>query len=314
MSIVPSEERPTEDRGSVHEAEALEPEVEDAEHLLAERRQEVAQRVRVHTLPDLVQFLQDPAKGVENLEAYNTLIQALRKFSIRLTYPSDWVLHVVRNEDRTIKVGFLQDVGCERADDPWGIEYLSRPKDSLETLPDGTYVWTWVADAFCRRTGQTYLGAQGSRWSGDTFFRRLKDRAGYLNPLHVKESASRNLHGRIVRTLAGLSAVPEEELRAAGIDTNRCHVVVHRGAREEALPRGEQTRGKGASQELYELVKARAGDQSKVGITLRDLCKAQGWAQKDSVAELTPAQVADLLAVLRREGQAPPERGQDKLL
>jgi len=255
-------------------------------------------------LAQVAEFITDPAKGKEQLQAYADLVQMLRATSIHLTYPSDWVLNFIENEGRILSSGYLQDIGAERAAMPWGITRLGEIQDHREY--DGekkTYIWFCKADFICERTGVVLTDVEGARWSGDEFFqKRARKMNAEVNPLWIKQSALRNMHGRAVRSLAGLAGVPEHELKAAGIDTTKC-VIVRWGAASQGRVEGEQpTRGKGAGEELFHLLKAKAEEtRSNVPRVLRDLCKAQGIAEKDSVAQLTPSQVADLLTILRDE-------------
>lgn len=255
-------------------------------------------------LAQVAEFIADPAKGKEQLQAYADLVQMLRTTSIHLTYPSDWVLNLVENEGRILSTGYLQDIGAERAAMPWGITRLGDIQDHREY--DGekkTYIWFCKADFICERTGVVLTDVEGARWSGDQFFQRRAQKMNTeVNPLWIKQSALRNMHGRAVRSLAGLAGVPEHELKAAGLDTSKC-VIVPWGAAAQGRVEGEKpTRGKTARDELFGLLKAKAeATNSNVPRVLRDLCKAQGVSEKDSVAQLTDSQVADLLTILRDE-------------
>jgi len=260
-------------------------------------------RLQPKLLPQIAEFIQDPDKGERHLKAFRDLVRMLRHTSIHLTYPSDWVLNAVRNEDRVITTGYLQDIGAERAAVPWGISRLGGIEERREHLEDQTYIWYCKADFLCERTGVVLSDVEGARWSGDEFFKRRAEKAGgMVNPLWVKQGALRNMHGKAVRSLAGLAGIPEEELKEAGLDTSKCVMVRWRGA-GAPMREGEQpTRGKGAREELFDLLKKRAeANKTNVPRTIRDLCKAHGIPEKDSVPELTDSQVADLLIILRDE-------------
>ena len=58
------------------------------------------------------------------------MIETLRKSSIRATHPEDWVLFKAAEEQGGQVVGYLEDAGCDRVRDLWGIEIfdISRPE------------------------------------------------------------------------------------------------------------------------------------------------------------------------------------------
>ncbi len=75
--------------------------------------QEIREEVRLarltpRLLSQVADYLGDPQKGEQQLKAFRDLIRMLRLTSIHLTYPSDWVLHVVDNDGRLISTGYLQ--------------------------------------------------------------------------------------------------------------------------------------------------------------------------------------------------------------
>jgi hypothetical protein len=292
------------DVGEVEIPEVLVPEVITPEQMHQDLR---LARLQPKLLPQIAEYLQNPERGEQLLTAYRDLVKTLRLTSIHLTYPSDWVLNVVRNEDRIITTGYLQDIGAERAALPWGISRLGGILDRREHLEDKTYIWYCKADFLCERTGVVLSQVEGARWSGDDFYQKRAAKAGgMVNPLWVKQGALRNMHGKAVRSLAGLAGVPEEELKAAGLDTTKC-VVVRWGGAGAAAREGEiSTRGKTARDDLFGLLKARAeANRTSVPKVLRELCKTHGIAEKDSVAQLTDSQTADLLVLLREEASKP---------
>jgi hypothetical protein len=264
-------------------------------------------RIRPRVLAQVADYLKDPERGALQLNAFRDLVRTLRLTSIHLTYPSDWVLHVVDNDGRLITTGYLQDIGAERAAQVWGISRLGNAQKVREVLEDQTYIYYFEADWICERTGVILEAVRGARWSGEEFFRRRAAKSGnILNPLWVEQAAYRNLHGRAVRSLGGLAGIPEEELRAAGLDTTKCPIVRWGAAGAEHREGERPVRGRTARDELFGLLKARAeARKSNVPKLLRELCKEKGLAEKDSVAQLTDSQVADLLIVLRDEGQGP---------
>lgn len=177
------------------------------------------------------------AKGdVDPLERVDTLVemlQRLRLASIKATYPSDWLIHSAKDREGNLirQVGYLQDVGAERAGKVWGIE-VGAPAIEREDFPDGSYTYHMISEAWSKVTGERVDYCEGSRWSGDKFFQHKtgekdadgKDIFERVDPTDVRKSAYANLHGRAVRALSGLNGVPVDMLRQAGLDVNK---VVH---------------------------------------------------------------------------------------
>jgi hypothetical protein len=167
------------------------------------------------------------------LQLLARMLETLRKHAIGQSYPSDWVIHTStdRQTGEVIKqVGYLQDSGCERAGKIFGIE-LAAPSWIREDMPDGTYSYVFKAGAYSRVTHESIDYVEGSRWSGDDFFQRGLDKNAdppeKVNPNDVRKAAHANLHGRAVRALAGLSAVPLDKLRDAGLNVDRCLFVAY---------------------------------------------------------------------------------------
>lgn len=166
--------------------------------------------------------------AMQKLETLSQVLERMRKVGIQQTYPSDWVIHTTtdRNTGDIIKqVGYLQDSGAERAGKIFGIEVGKVTERREEISEDKTFVYHLEAPAWSKITGEHIDRAVGSRWSGDDFFTRGLDEDEKVNPTDVRKSAYANLHGRAVRALAGLSAIPLETLKEAGLDTSRCLFV-----------------------------------------------------------------------------------------
>jgi len=241
------------------------------------------------------------------------LIKDLRVFSIHLTHPTDWILHVTRDpsdESKYHVAGYLRDWGAQRIAPFWGISIVPGTLRTRRANIDGepghpaTYILYAKADFVCQRTGLYFRDIEGGRWSGDEFFNRQLEKKGFVNPLHVERAALANLHGTAVRQITGLTGVPEDVLKAAGLNTGQCIVVGYKGAgraRRGEAPEEGDVRGPNARTELFELLKKKAGSTSTVPKLLLELCKQHGLPPKDSVAGLTESQVADLIIVLRDE-------------
>lgn len=172
-------------------------------------------------------------QAMERVETMVRVLERLRVASIKATYPSDWIIHTSRDADGGIvrQVGYLQDSGAERAGKIWGIE-IGAPTIDREEFPDKTYSYHMVADAWSKVTGERLDYVEGSRWSGDGFFKRSQGADDQIDPTDVRKSAYANLHGRAVRALSGLNGVPLDMLRAAGVDVDKVvHVNYEKGAK-----------------------------------------------------------------------------------
>lgn len=292
---------------------AQEPEVSGAEVIIPEvlspedmgREQMITRRLATSTkiLPQVVEYLRDPEKGQQQLEKYRDLIRALRAMAIHVTFPSDWILHYTKQEKGPVLVsGYLQDIGCERVAHIWGISRVSTIKGpTREVLEDKTYIMRCEADFFCERSGIFLPQVRGSRWSGESFFvRKAKKSGDFINPLWVEESSLRNMHGRAVRALAGLAAIPADYLAECGLDVSKCQQIHWAGAREATVEGEQATRGEGVRNDLFALLKDRARQEKReVSALLRDLCKQHGMPEKNAVSDLTDSQAADLLIIVR---------------
>lgn len=178
--------------GKVHEGEVV-----DQETGLAQR-----------SIPVTIDQLANAEDGLVVLERGIQIIKTLRAASIALTMPQDWVLF--KADDRI--TGFLQDAGCERIFDLWGIEQydLSDPyrTDDKET---GHFSISIDGAAFSKRTGNHVEKVTGVRYSFEEFIARRRLPALQIEP-EVRKAARRNLDGTHCRELAGLKSVPVEEL------------------------------------------------------------------------------------------------------
>ena len=174
-----------------------------------------------------------PEQALARVDALVKTLEVLRVASIRATYLTDWLIHVSTDRDGNVTraVGYLQDCGAERAGKVWGID-VGAPVITLEEHPDGTYSYHSVADAWSKVTGERVEHAEGSRWSGSRFFERKLAADEKVDPTLVRKSAYANLHGRCVRALGGLSAVPPDVLRQAGLDPAKIlHIGYETGAK-----------------------------------------------------------------------------------
>lgn len=155
-----------------------------------------------------VEELSQTPEGMVVLERGIEIMKVLRAASIAMTYPHDWVLF--KAEDRI--TGYCQDAGCQRFSDIWGIEVNNLGDWIRAEDPDTKdFSWTITGDGLSKRTGQVVVGISGTRYSYEEFITRRRLPRLQVET-EVKKAARANLHGSIVRELAGMKQVPVEEL------------------------------------------------------------------------------------------------------
>lgn len=173
--------------------------------------------------PDVPVTLTDLAarkgEAIEIIEARVTVLETLRKAALRCTHPEDWLLFKAPAEHGGQVVGYLQDCGCDRVRDLYGIRVFDVSKPEKLTTNDPA-VFHYVITG-CGRSAftlQTVEGIEGGRSSTDDVCRDVK---GLALDLLVRKSARANLDGNITRELAGLKAVPLDEIKAAWEHTTK---------------------------------------------------------------------------------------------
>lgn len=136
------------------------------------------------------------------------IIKTLRAASIQQCHASDWVL----NKDRNGRVrAYLEDGGCQRLMDLWGISLDNVTCGPRENSEDGkSYAYTFIGDAYCNVTHRSIKREEGTRYSTERYAQEKPE--GIQRESAVKKAARANLEGRCVRNLAGLNNVPLEEL------------------------------------------------------------------------------------------------------
>lgn len=161
-------------------------------------------RTQAATIEELSQTDEGKIKLARGIE----IMKVLRSASIAFTYPHDWVLF--KAEERI--TGFCQDAGCQRFADFWGIEIYNLGEWIRTEDPDTKdFSWTITGDGLSKRTGLVVTGISGTRYSYEEFITRRRLPRLQIET-EVKKAARANLHGSIVRELAGLKSVPIEEL------------------------------------------------------------------------------------------------------
>jgi hypothetical protein len=152
-------------------------------------------------------------EAIEIIQAREQIIATLRSASIRATNPEDWLLFKTPDDLGGQIVGYLQDCGCDRVRDLWGIEVfdVGRPEKVTGTEP-GVFHYLITGSGRCKITRQIVETMEGGRSSTDDFCR---DKTGADLELAVRKAARANLDGNITRELSGLKSVPLAEIERA---------------------------------------------------------------------------------------------------
>ena len=155
-------------------------------------------------------------EGLAIIEARAKILETLRKAAIRATSPEDWLLFKDR---KGAVIGYLQDCGCDRVRDLYGIEIQDVGRPEKVSGEDGqSFTYLIMGGGYCGITHQTVESIEGGRSSNDDF---VKDKYGVELELAVRKAARANLDGNITRELAGLKSVPLQELNEAWKDSNK---------------------------------------------------------------------------------------------
>ena len=155
-------------------------------------------------------------EGLAIIEARAKILETLRKAAIRATSPEDWLLF----KDRAgAIIGYLQDCGCDRVRDLYGIEIQDVGRPEKVPGEDGqSFTYLIMGGGYCGITHQTVESIEGGRSSTDDF---LLGKTGVELELACRKAARANLDGNITRELAGLKSVPLQELNEAWRDSNK---------------------------------------------------------------------------------------------
>jgi hypothetical protein len=159
-------------------------------------------------LPVTIDELAAAEDGVAIIERGIQVLRTLRRASIALTFPHDFVLF--KAEDRI--TAYLQDVGAQRVWGLWGIDPVDwtdfQRTDDKDT---GDFAISISGGGLCKRTGHLVENLTGTRYSYEEFIVKRKLNRLQIEP-EVRKAARANLEGNILRTLAGLKSIPVEEL------------------------------------------------------------------------------------------------------
>jgi hypothetical protein len=173
----------------------------------------------------------------EVIAARVLVVETLRRASIRATHPEDWLLFKAPADAGGQIVGYLQDAGCDRVRDLWGIEVFDVGTPVKVTGADpGVFHYLVTGSGRCKLTRQVIEAIEGGRSSTDDF---VKGKTGVELELLVRKAARANLDGNITRELAGMKSVPAAELTAAWAGTTKriesCRLGRGFGSRDERV-------------------------------------------------------------------------------
>lgn len=176
-------------------------------------------------------------EAVEIIEARAQVLHTLRTAAIRATHPEDWLLFKSPEELGGQITGYLQDCGCDRVRDLYGIEVFGiTPPQKISGTEPATFHYVITGSGRCKFTKQTVEAMEGGRSSTDDF---CKDKTGADLELAVRKAARANLDGNITRELAGMKSVPVDELARAWDGTAKkvdgCRLGRGFGSRSERL-------------------------------------------------------------------------------
>lgn len=192
----------------------------DPEDTTAEHVPPVSTELRRPDVPvTLTELAALKSGAIEVIDARWQIVATLRKASIRLTSPEDWLLFKSPEEQGGQVVGYLQDCGADRVRDLWGIEIhsISKPEKIVGNDP-AVFHYLITGSGRCKLTRQELEEVEGGRSSTDDF---CKGKAGVELELAVRKAARANLDGNITRELSGLKSVPIDELREAWVGTKK---------------------------------------------------------------------------------------------
>ncbi len=233
-----------------------------------EQRPEETANASLALVPRNIGDLMVRPDALQVLERQVKILQSLRRASIAMTFPEDWLLFRAEDQrDHSVRqYGYLQDKGCQRIRDLWGIDTKNiGPRDEKGLVglrvdaADGSFSIVMIGDGYCFKTGQTLEAIEGGRSSRDdavTKFVESEQRAGRQVSeaqldLTVRKNARANLEGNIVRRLTGMSGVTVEELadcwKDGGKDVKHCVLGRGYGQGQQAAPRAGSTASSGTA-------------------------------------------------------------------
>lgn len=171
---------------------------------------DVVPGVQPGSLVDLASQLE---RGEQIIRARAQILATARKAAVQATHPEDWLLF---RDKQGREVGYLQDCGCDRVKDIFGIRIFNVSTPTKVMLSDREFMYVQTGDGESRLTQQTVEGIEGGRASTDDFIQTQKPPlTGAKLELAVRKATRANLDGNIARELSGLKSVPLEEINDA---------------------------------------------------------------------------------------------------
>jgi len=174
---------------------------------------------------------------IEQVEQNIQFFKKVRTLSLSLTNHKDWLF-----QDDSL---YLMDSGAEKIAIAWGIHIKSEtPKLEWHEDKKGRY-YQFVAhgQALSRKLNR-YVEDIGTCSQRDKFFGTVN---GKLLPIEdvdmnmIRKKAVTNLYNRLIKRLAGLVNITEDELKAAGIEISKIAKVKFRtGKRKEERKLSEE--------------------------------------------------------------------------
>lgn len=157
-------------------------------------------------------------EAIEIVTAKYEMLKGVRNWALRALWPQDLVLF--RSPDGLV-TAFLEDAGCDRVRPYFGIEIrdVSVPVKTVSPADPNAYYYTVTASGVCKLTGEILEPIEGGRSSTEEFVKHVTD--PLQKDLLVRKAARASADGIVVRTLAGLQSIAEEELTAAWTGTTK---------------------------------------------------------------------------------------------
>ena len=158
-------------------------------------------------------------KGVQVIKARAEILSVARRAAVHMTSPEDWIKY---KDKEGREVAYLQDCGCDRVRDVFGIEVYDVGRLEKIQVNADEFMYVITANGRCHLTNQKLEAVEGGRSSNDDFVTRHQPPLkGYEVELAVRKAARANLDGQICRTLAGLQSVPRDEIVSAWEGTSK---------------------------------------------------------------------------------------------
>lgn len=163
-------------------------------------------------------------RGIQIIQQRFKIIDSLRRASISLTSPQDWLLF--KSPEGAV-TAYLQDSGCKRIWQIWGIEI--QPMGGFEKITDdetGDFACKCFGNGVSKVTGLFVENIEGVRYSNENY---CKDLPKLQQEVRVKQAAIANRDGNIIRALTGLKSVALEMLEDVWKGTGKTSALCNLG-------------------------------------------------------------------------------------